>query len=116
MFPGVDRDHDALGAEDVGELGDQVRARQRRGVDRDLVGAGVEHRLGVADRADPAADRERDEDVVGGPARELGDRVALFVRGGDVEEDELVGALGVVALRELDRVAGVADVRRSSSP
>ena len=80
------------------------------GVDRDLVGAGVEHRLGVGDRADAAADRERDEDVVGGPAGELDDRLAPLVRGGDVEEDELVGALGVVALGELDRVAGVAQV------
>ena len=62
------------------------------------------------DRADAAADRERDEDVVGGAAGELDDRVALLVRRGDVEEHELVGALGVVALGELDGVAGVADV------
>ena len=33
-----------------------------------------------------------------------------LVRGGDVEEDQLVGALGVVALGQLDRVAGVAQV------
>ena len=92
------------------ELGDQLRPRQGRRVDRDLVGAGVEHRLGVVDRADPAADRERDEDVVGGPPGELDDRVAALVRGGDVEEDELVGALGVVARGELDRIARVADV------
>ena len=32
------------------------------------------------------------------------------MRRGDVEEDELVGALGVVARGELDRVAGVAQV------
>src|SRR3954465_12573265 len=37
-------------------------------------------------------------------------RCALLVGRGDVEEHELVGALGVVALGELDRVAGVADV------
>ena len=30
------------------------------------------------------------------------------MRGGDVEEDQLVGALGVVALGQLDRIAGVA--------
>ena len=34
----------------------------------------------------------------------------LLVRRRDVEEDELVGALGVVAGGELDRVAGVAEV------
>ena len=61
-------------------------------------------------RPDPAADRERDEDVVGAAAGQVDDRVALLVRGGDVEEHELVGALGLVALGELHGVAGVADV------
>ena len=92
----------------IGELGQQLGPGQRRGVDRDLVGAGVEHRLGVLDRADAAADREGDEDVVGGAPGQLDDRLALLVRGGDVEEDQLVGALGVVALGQLDRIAGVA--------
>ena len=40
----------------------------------------------------------------------LRDRVALLVRGGDVEEHDLVGALAVVVRGELDGVAGVADV------
>ena len=31
-------------------------------------------------------------------------------RRGDVEEHQLVGAFGVVARRELDRIAGVADL------
>ena len=83
---------------------------ERGGVDRHLVGARVEHRLGVGDRADAAADRERDEHLVGGAARQLGDRVALLVRGGDVEEHELVGALAVVVGGQLDGIAGVADV------
>ena len=98
------------------QLVDQLRPRDRRRVDADLVGARVEHRLRVVDGADPAADRERDEDVVGRAARELDDRVALLVRRRDVEEDELVGALGVVALRPArpgrPRRAG----RRSSCP
>ena len=46
-------------------------------------------------------------------AASVGDDVAALVRGGDVEEDELVGALGVVARGQLDRVAGVAQARRS---
>jgi hypothetical protein len=107
---GVDRDHDALGAEDPRELGDQLGPLERRRVDRDLVGARVQHGLRVLDRADPSADRERDEDVVGRAAGELDDRVAALVRGGDVEEDQLVGTLRVVALGELHRVAGVTDV------
>ena len=57
----------------------------------------------------PAADRERDEDLLGAARREIEDDVAALVRGGDVEEDELVGALRVVPRRQLDGVAGVAD-------
>src|SRR5262245_31291824 len=59
-------------------------------------------------RADAAADRERDEHVVGRPPRELHDRLTLLVRRRDVEEHELVRTLGVVTLRQLDRVPGVA--------
>ena len=94
--------------EHLRQLADQLGARQRGGVDRDLVGAGVEHGLSVVRRTDAAADHERDEDVVGGPPRQLDDRLTTLVRGGDVEEDQLVRPLGVVAGRELDRVAGVA--------
>ena len=62
----------------------------------DLVGARVEHGVGVGDLAHAAADRERDEHLVGRPPRELDHRRALVRGRGDVEEDELVGALGVV--------------------
>ena len=106
----VDRDHDALRAEHVGQLLDQLGAAQRGGVDRDLVGAGVEHGLRVLDRADAAADREWDEHVVRGATGQVDDGVAALVRGGDVEEDQLVGALRVVGERGLDGVARVAQV------
>ena len=36
--------------------------------------------------------------------------VAAFVAGADVEEDQFVGALLLVAARHLDRIAGVAQV------
>ena len=110
---GVDREHDALGAELGRQLVEQLRARERRRVDRDLVGAGVEHRLGVGDRADPAADRERDEDVVGGAPGQVDDRLALVRGGGDVEEHELVGAVGVVAAASS---TGSPASRRSTKP
>ena len=84
-------------------------SRNRGGVDRHLVGARGEHVADVLLRADPAADRERDEDLLGRVAGELDDRVALFVAGRDVEEHELVGALGVVAGGKLHGVPGVAE-------
>ena len=43
-------------------------------------------------------------------------RVAVVARRGDVEEHELVGALGVVARRELDRIARVADADEVARP
>ena len=46
---------------------------------------------------------------VGDALDDVDHRVAVVARRGDVEEHELVGALGVVARRELDRIAGVAD-------
>ena len=107
---GVDREHDALVAERAGELVDQLWPLQGRRVDRDLVGAGVEHRLGVGDRADPAADRERDEQLVGDPAGELDDGGALVGGRGDVEQHELVGTRRVIVCGQRHRVAGVAQI------
>src|SRR5581483_7854281 len=52
----VDRDHDALRAEAVGGAGDEVRIGDRGGIDRYLVGAGVQHVAHVIDAADAAAD------------------------------------------------------------
>ena len=45
-----------------------------------------------------------------GPLDHVVHRVAAFDRRGDVQEHELVGAVGVVARGELDRVAGVTQV------
>ena len=80
------------------------------GVDRDLVGAGQQHGANVVDAADAAADGERDEDRVGGAPGHVEHDLAALVRGGDVQKDQLVGLLGVVDGRLLDRIAGVAQV------
>ncbi len=69
-----------------------------------------EHRADVGGRAHAAADRVRDEDLLGGAPRHVEQVGALLVRGGDVEEDELVGALAVVDGGELHRVARVTQV------
>ena len=53
---GVDRDDDALVAELVGGFGDEFRPFHRRGVDRDLVGAGQQQ---LADIVDLRARRRR---------------------------------------------------------
>ena len=106
----VDRQHHALRTERARELVDQLGPLERSRVDRGLVGAGVQHGLGVRGRADPATDRERDEDVVGRPPRQLDHRLALVGRRSDIEEHELVGAGAVVSAGQLDRVSGIAQV------
>ena len=104
----VDRRDDALAPEAVGQAGDERGIAHRRGVDRHLVGARPERGAGVGHRADAAADRERDEDGLGHPAHHLQRGLPGLGAGGDVEEDQLVGAIGVVARGLLDGVAGVA--------
>ncbi len=107
---GVDGDDNGLGAEGGADLGDELGAGDGGGVDGDLVGAGVEDGGGVFGGADAAADGEGDEEFLGGAADRFEQRAAAFVGGGDVEEDDLVGAGGGVAVGELGGVAGVDDV------
>ena len=113
---GVDRAHDALGAELGGDLGDQLGPLDRGRVDADLVGAGAQHPPGVLDGADPAADGERDEHLLGRAVDDVDHRVAAVAGRRDVEEDQLVGALacrsGRPARRGRRRRAG----RRSWCP
>ena len=59
---------------------------------------------------DAAADGERDEDLLRAAADHLHGGRAALVGGGDVEEGQLVGALGVVEPGQLDGVTGVAEL------
>ena len=105
--------YDALAAEGFGAGVDQVRVVHRGGVDADLVRAGKQHLAHVIDRANAAADRERDEDLLGGLPDNLVGRLPVTRRGGDVQEGDLVGALLVVTPRDLYRIACVADIHET---
>ena len=85
----------------------------RRGVDRHLVGAGLQQRADVVERAHAAADGQRHEAALGGAGHDVEDDAAVLVRGGDVEEAELVGAGGVIGGGGFDRIAGIDAGRRS---
>jgi hypothetical protein len=104
----VDRNDDRLRPEPLGELGDQLRSRERGGVHADLVRARLEQALRVVRRADAAADRERDREPLGDALDELDQRRTVSEGRLDVEEDELVGARIGVRGAQLDRVADVA--------
>src|SRR3954447_6876500 len=108
--PGIQRQHEHLVAEPVGDLRDQLRPGDGGGVDRDLVRTGPQQPIHVLGAAYPAADGERDEDALGRAADHVIGGGAVTGAGGDVEEREFVGALGVVDPGHLHRVAGVAQV------
>ena len=107
---GVDRDDDALAAEAAGALADKGGVGNGGGVNRDFVGARLQHQAHVGGGTDAATDGEGDEDCVRGAAHHAENGVALLVRGGDIEEDQLVDALAVVESSEFDGVAGVAQI------
>src|SRR5262249_53018765 len=75
--------------------------------DAHLVGAGPQQRVDVVDTAHAAAHGQRDEHLVGRAAHHVVGRLAAGRRGGDIQKGQLVGALGVVAGGQLDRIAGV---------
>ena len=89
---------------------DEIRIAAGGGVDRDLVGAGVQQGADVVDGADAAADGQRHEDDFRRAANDVEHDLAAFVAGGDVEEDELVGPLFFVARSDRHRIAGVAEI------
>ena len=64
----------------------------------------------MLDAGNAAPDRERDGQLRGDRAHDGKRRAAPFDGRGDVEEHELVGAFGFVAARELDGIAGVAQL------
>ncbi len=112
----VDREHEHLAAEPLGDLRHQLRARDRGGVHPDLVRARAQQAVDVLHGADPTADGERDEDLLRGPPHDVVGGLPVAGRRGDVEEGDLVRALGVVAPGQLHRVARRHAGRRSSRP
>ncbi len=110
MRAGVHRQHQHLAAEALGDLPDQLGAGDGRGVHADLVRAGPQQPVDVVGAAHAAADRQRDEDLLGGAAHHVVGGLPVAGGRGDVQEGQLVGALGVVELGHLDRVARVAQV------
>src|SRR5215207_11635066 len=108
--PGVDGQHHALDSVGARPGRQQLGVADGGRVDRHLVGAGPQQPLDVLDGPDPAADGERDEHLLGRPGHGLEQGRTGLHGGGDVQEHELVGALGVIDAGQLGRVAGVDQV------
>jgi hypothetical protein len=96
--------------EPLGNLADQFRPGDGRGVDAHLVRSGAQQPVHVVDRPDPPADGERDEHLLRGAAHHVVHGLPVAAGRGDVQEHQLVGSLGVVHPGHLDRVAGIPQV------
>ena len=105
---GVDGHHDALRTDLAGGVRHQLRILHRCGVHAYLVGARIEQPAHVIDDAHAAAHRQRNEHFLGHLFDDMNDDVALVRAGRDVEKRDLVGTLLVVAARDLDRIACIA--------
>src|SRR5690606_20358094 len=107
---GVDRHHDALGAETLRRLPHEIRIGDRCRVDANLIGARIQHAANVGNGANATAHGQGNEHLLGDALDGVHGGVALLMGGGDVEEGDLVRALVVVAPGDLHRVAGIADI------
>ena len=96
-------------AEFAGEFGDEVGAFDGGGVDGDFVGAGADDGARIVERANAAACGERNGEFGGDATNGFEKRGAAVAGGRDVEDDEFVGAFGVVARGERDGIAGIAE-------
>ena len=103
---GVDGDDHRLTAVAPGEGGQQRRARDGGGVQADLVGARLDGGVRMRLVPDPAADAERQEDLLRHRVNRSGHRLPLLDGRGDVEDHHLVDPLAVVAPGERRRIAG----------
>ena len=109
---GIDRDDNALRADFVRRIGDQLGILHRGGVDADFICTGVEQAANIVDAANAAADCERNKHLRSNGFDDRQNQAALVGTGGDVQKRQFVGAFAVVAPRDFDRVAGVAQFEK----
>ena len=108
---GVDGDDDALGAELLRGLAPRTPGRSTAAVLIETLSAPASSSLRMSSTVrtpPPTVSGMKHCSAV--RAHHVEEGVAVLVRGGDVEEAQLVGAGRVVDARLLDRVAGVAQV------
>ena len=109
---GVHRQHHALAAEPRRRFGDQLRSIDRSGVDRNFIRALAQHLAKILHRADAAAHRKGDGQLFRHPRRQIHYRGTFFMGGGDVQKYHLVRARFGIGGRNLDRIAGIAQVHK----
>src|SRR5699024_2231848 len=105
---GVNGRYDALRAKTVGRMIDQAGIANNSAVHRYFVSTGVQQFFNLIGAADAAAHGKGNAELFGDAADQRYQGFALFFGGGNIEEDQLVGALLGIAARQLHRIAGIA--------
>src|SRR5262245_658135 len=93
---GVDRDDDALAAKYFGGLGNEVRAIDGPGIDRNFISPGLEKPSDIFDFVDSSSHRERHENLLCGARNHVQNDLTVLVGGSNVEETEFVCTLAIV--------------------
>src|SRR5262249_47622856 len=106
----VDGKHDGLRPKFAAQLMDEIGSADGGCVDADLVGSGVQDEARVVDATDASADRERDKYLPRGACDDIDHRLPRIAGSGDVEKNELIGALIVIARRKFNGVARIAQI------
>src|SRR5580704_9687849 len=83
-----------------------------RGVYGDFIRAGAYYSSSVVQGANSAARGERDCELGGYPADRFQEGGSAVARGGDIQDDQFIGAFGVVTSRQSDGIASVAQANK----
>src|SRR5262249_15269346 len=105
---GVDGQHHGLCTKFGGEVGEELGTVDGGSGDGNFVGARTDDGARLVERTDAATCGQGDGKLLGGAANGFEEGGAIVACGGDVEDNEFVGAFGVVARGEFHGITGVA--------
>ena len=91
-------------------LSDKFRIKNRRTVNTDFIGAGIEHATNIFRRANAAANGQGDKYLTGNLFDNMDDGIAVVMRRGNVQKGYFVGAFSVITPGNFHRVAGIANI------
>src|SRR5712692_9167353 len=103
----IDRHDNGLRAKLSRQFGYEFGTFRRGGVHGDFVCPGAYHGAAVFERSNAATGGQRNCQFRGNAADGFEESWAAVARGGDVEDDQFVGAFGVVTRRQRDGITGI---------
>ena len=108
----VDGQYHALATELLRRPGNQLRIFHRRRVHRNLIRARPKYLLKIRNRANAAADGQRDKHLFPGVLNDIHHGLPGIAGGGDVQKHHLVRALVGIVFRQLHGISGIPDIHK----